>query len=131
MSDNLASLTARVRVLLDDPDAMIWTDILLTECLRLGLAEIQAHCPYPLSIAGLDDAVEGNLDQDLRLSSLLLQLAQQHALQQRQVQRGESFHPDPQKNTTVQNQALLAQALKDQLEQVRRYFLQRSPSSPF
>ncbi|MDO9084826.1 MAG: hypothetical protein Q7U53_01355 [Anaerolineaceae bacterium] len=131
MSENLAALTARLRVLLNDPDSMIWTEFLLTECLQLGLAEIQAHCPYSLSIAGLDDAVESNLDQEMRLSPLLLQLAQQHALQQRQVQRGETFHPDPQKNTTLQNQALLAQALKDQLEQVRRYFLQRSPSAPF
>jgi hypothetical protein len=131
MNDNLAALIARLQVLLDDSDGSIWAETLLTECVRIALAEIQRVCPQSLSIAGLDEAVESNLDQDLQLSPLLLQLAQQHALLQRQVQRSESFHPDPQKNTHQLTQPVQAKVLKDQLEQVRFYFLQRSQSTPF
>jgi hypothetical protein len=131
VSENLAALIVRLQMLLVDSDGSIWAETLLTECVRIALAEIQRVCPNSLSIAGLDEAAESNLDQDLQLSPLLLQLAQQHALLQRQVQRSESFHPDPQKNIHQLTQPVQVQQLKDQLEQVRRYFLQRSLTTPF
>lgn len=130
MAVNLTTLTARLQVLLDDPEAAIWSVALLEECIRLGLMEVQRACPYILTIAGLDDALESNLDQDIHLSPLVLQLAQHQALRQRQVQRSERFHPDPQRL----NQELLSpvsqEALQSVLDQVRRYFLQRSSTSP-
>ncbi len=126
MSDNLATLTTRLQVLLDDRDAAIWSGALLEECLRRALAQLQRVCPVPLAIAGLDGALQSNLDQEISLSPLLLQLAQQQALQQRQVQRSESFHPDPHKLMPLESASL-----QEQLEQVRRYFLQRSANSPY
>ncbi len=130
MSVNLTSLTTRLQVLLDDPDAVIWSAALLEECIRLALVEVQRVCPFALTIAGLDDALESNLDQDLSLSPLVLQLAQRQALRQRQVQRSERFHPDLQRL----NQELLSpvsdEGFQSVLDQVRRYFLQHSSTSP-
>lgn len=130
MPVNLTSLTARLQVLLDDPDSVIWSGALLEECIRLALVEVQHVCPYGLTIAGLDDAEESNLDQDVRLSPLVLQLAQQQALRQRQVQRSERFHPDPQRLSQDLLTPISAEGLQSVLDQVRRYFLQRSSTSP-
>ena len=130
MAVDLTSLTTRLRVLLDDSEALIWSNTLLEECLRLGLAEVQRVCPYVLTLSGLDDALESNLDQDIRLSPLVLQLAQQQALQQRQVQRSERFHPDPQGRNRVCLEPISAQGLQTVLDRVRCYFLQTSSTSP-
>lgn len=130
MPVDLTSLTARLQVLLDDPEAAIWSSALLEECIRLALAEVQRVCPYVLTISGLDDALESNLDQDLRLSPLVLQLAQQQALRQRQVQRSERFHPDPQRLSHDLLAPISEEGLQSVLDQVRRYFLQRSLTSP-
>jgi len=129
MPVNLTSLTTRLQVLLDDPDAGIWSGALLEECIRLALAEVQRVCPYAL-MAGLDDALESNLDQDLRLSPLVLQLAQRQALRQRQVQRSERFHPDPQRLSQELLSPVSDEGFQSVLDQVRRYFLQRSSTSP-
>ena len=131
MSDTLTTLTTRLQVLLDDPDAAIWPGDVLEECLRWGLGQIQRVCPTPLTIAGLDGALQSNLDQELCLSPLLLQLAQQQAWQHRQVQRSESFHPDPQRLNSEQLAPISQEGLQMVLEQVRRYFLQRSPTVPY
>ena len=130
MSVNLTSLTTRLQVLLDDPEAAIWSSALLEECIRLALAEVQRVCPYALTIAGLDDALDSNLDQDLRLSPLVLQLAQHQALRQRQVQRSERFHPDPQRLSQELPSPVSQEGLQTVLDEVRRYFLQRSSTSP-
>jgi hypothetical protein len=103
---------------------------LLEECIRLAVAEVQRVCPYALTIAGLDDALESNLDQDLRLSPLVLQLAQRQALRQRQVQRSERFHPDPQRLGHDLLAPVSADGMQSVLDQVRRYFLQTSSTSP-
>jgi hypothetical protein len=130
MSVNLTSLTTRLQVLLDDSEAAIWSGALLEECIRLALEEVQSVCPYALTIAGLDDALESNLDQDLRLSPLVLQLAQRQALRQRQVQRSERFHPDPQRLGHDLLAPVSADGMQSVLDQVRRYFLQTSSTSP-
>jgi hypothetical protein len=130
MSVNLTSLTARLQVLLDDPDEAIWSGTLLEECIRLAVAEVQRVCPYALTIAGMDDTLESNLDQDLRLSPLVLQLAQRQALRQRQVQRSERFHPDPQRLRQELLSPVSDEGFQSVLDQVRRYFLQRSSTSP-
>ena len=130
MSVNLTTLTARLQVLLDDPDASIWSDALLEECIRLALVEVQRVCPYALTIAGLDDALESNLDQDLSLSPLVRQLAQRQALRQRQVQRSERFHPDPQRSSQELLSPVSDEGFQSVLDQVRRYFLQHSSTSP-
>lgn len=131
MSADLNGLIQRLQVLLHDVDAEIWSVALLQECLRAALSELQAVCPQPLQIAGMDQALETNLDTELQLSPLLLQLAQKVALLQRQVQRSETFHPDP----TRQSQALVIasnqQDYQADLERVRLYFLQRSSTSPY
>ena len=64
MSADLATLSTRLQVLLDDPEAAIWSLDLLEECLRWGLGQLQRVCPAALTIAGLDGALESNLDQD-------------------------------------------------------------------
>ena len=130
MPVNLTSLTTRLQVLLDDPEAAIWSVALLEECIRLALAEVQRVCPYALTIAGLDEAPEINLDQDVRLSPLVLQLAQQQALRQRHVQRSERFHPDPQRLSSERFTPVSEEGLQSVLDQVRRYFLQHSSTSP-
>jgi len=131
MSVDLNGLIQRLQVLLHDADAEIWSVALLQECLRGALSELQSVCPHPLQIAGLDEALETNLDSALQLTPLLLQLAQQLALLQRQVQRSETFHPDP----TRQSQALVTasnkQDYQEDLERVRLYFLQHSSTSPY
>ena len=131
MSDSLTTLITRLRVLLQDVDGDIWSQGLLEECIRSALAEIQTVCPYPLTLSGLDDALETTLDQEIKLTPLLLQLAQQQALTQRQVERSETFHPDPTKQSTSMVQLLDRQGLREVMEKVRRYFLQRSTTSPY
>jgi hypothetical protein len=79
----------------------------------------------------LDDALETTLDQELKLSPLLLQLAQQQALLQRQVERSETYHPDPTKQATSMVEMLDSQGHREVLEKVRCYFLQRSTNSPY
>ncbi len=70
MSDTLMTLTTRLQVLLDDPDAAIWSGEVLEECLRWALGQIQRVCPFPLTIAGLDGELQSNLDQDIESESL-------------------------------------------------------------
>ena len=130
MAVDLTSLTTRLRVLLDDPEVVIWSDALLEECLRLALSQVQQVCPYVLTLAGLDEALESNLDQDIRLSPLVLQLAHRQALQQRQVQRSERFHPDPQRQGHDWLSPVSEEGLQSVLERVRCYFLQSSSTSP-
>ena len=131
MSADLTSLSARLRTLLHDVDGDIWSQSLLEECLRSALCEIQTVCPTSLQVAGLDDALITNLDDELLLSPLLLQIAQQQALLQRQIQRNESFHPDPTQQTSTLFAVSNRQDYQTSLELVRRYFLQRSSTSPY
>jgi hypothetical protein len=131
MSADLSGLIQRLQVLLHDVDEEIWSVALLQECVRGALRELQTVCPHTLLIAGLDEALETNLDLEISLSPLLLQLAQKLALLQRQVQRSETFHPDPNR----QSQALVStskqQDYQGDLERVRLYFLQRSSTTPY
>ena len=131
MSADLSSFLTRLQRLLNDPQAEIWSHSLLEECLRYALRELQQVCPHPLQINGMDAALQTTLDQEILLSPLLLLLAQQQALSQRQVHRSESFHPDPMKqiNPLIQPQRLWE--LKEEVERVRLYFLQHSPSTPY
>lgn len=131
MSDSLPTLITRLQVLLQDVEGEIWSEGLLEECMRSALVELQRVCPYPLKITGLDDALETTLDQELKLSPLLLQLAQQQALLQRQVERSETYHPDPTKQATSMVEMLDSQGHREVLEKVRCYFLQRSTNSPY
>lgn len=131
MSDGLIDLITRLQVLLQDGEGEIWSEGLLEECVRSAVGELQAVCPYTLQIAGLDGALETNIDQEIKLSPLLLQLAQQQALVQRQVERSETFHPDPTKQANSMVQMLDRQSQRTALDLVRRYFLQRSTTSPY
>jgi len=131
MSVDLSSLSSRLRVMLDDPEASIWSQAVLEECLRLGLVQVQEVCPYALSIAGLDEAQESNLDEDICLSPLVLRLAQQHALHQRQIQRSERYHPDPHATNRDLQAPIAWDSLQIVLDRVRLYFLQRSSTTPF
>lgn len=131
MSDDVSSLIVRLQILLQDVEGEIWSVSLLTECLRSALRELQAVCPNPLQIAGLDEALTTTLDEELTLSPLLLQIAQQQALLQRQVERSETFHPDPSKQTSTLFVAVEHQDYRAALEKVRCYFLQRSSTSPY
>lgn len=124
-------LIVRLRVLLNDPEALIWSDAILEECLRLALTRIQTVCPYDLTISGLDGGSETNLDQEIKLTPLLLQLASRQALKLRQGQRSELFHPDPQKSTNAALGIVPEEGVLHALDEVRRYFLQRSQSRPF
>jgi hypothetical protein len=131
MSVDLAAFRTRLQVLLNDPDADIWSVSLLEECLRAALRELQGVCPIALQIVGLDDALETTVDQELLLSPLILQIAQGYALTQRQVQRSESFHPDPAKQINTLCQPDRLQDLKAEVERVRLLFLQRSLTTPY
>lgn len=131
MSADLSGLIQRLQVLLHDVDEEIWSTALLQECLRSALSELQTVCPHPLQIAGLDEAVETNIDSELQLSLLLLQLAQQLALLQRQVQRSETFHPDPARQSQALVTASNKQDYQADLERVRLFFLQRSSTTPY
>lgn len=131
MSVDLSSLSSRLRIMLDDPEASIWSQAVLEECLRLGLGQVQEVCPYALSIAGLDEAQESNLDADICLSPLVLRLAQQHALHQRQIQRSERYHPDPHAISRDLQTPIAWDSLQTVLDRVRLYFLQRSSTTPF
>jgi len=131
MSSDLSGFLSRLQHLLNDQAAEIWSQSLLEECLRFALQELQQVCPYPLQISGMDDASQTTLDQEISLSPLLLLLAQQQALSHRQVQRSESFHPDPMKQIDPLTRGCRRQELKDEVEHVRLYFLQRSPTTPY
>jgi hypothetical protein len=131
MSLSLTSLLARLRTLLPDPQAEIWADAQLEECLRLALADVQSACPAVLTISGLDGALASNLDDEIKLSLLVLQFARQHARAQRLAARSELYHPDPQQITPLAQEELSPAQLQAVLEKVRLYFLQRSARLPY
>ncbi len=124
---DLASMKVRLGALLNDPAGEIWPDIVLEECIRMGLRELQMVCPYPLTLSGLDEALVSNLDDEVSMSPLLLRLSLVYAWQIRQQQRNETFHPDPK----VQEGTLLIASNVEQLERLRLSFLQRSTSNPY
>lgn len=131
MSIDVSSLIARLQILLQDVEEEIWSQSLLMECLRSALRELQVVCPNPIQIAGLDEALTTTLDEELMLSPLLLQMAQQQALLQRQVERSETFHPNLSKQTSTLFVDVDRQDYRAALEKVRCYFLQRSTTSPY
>lgn len=130
MSHTLDDLLQQTRSLLVDEDGNLWSTATLTECARLGLAALQTICPLKLSLAGMDEAEITLLDGGM--PAVLLRLTAWYAWQIRRQQRQEIYHPDPPSHA-VEGQWLLSEekALQQELETLRRSYLQRSTQVPY
>ena len=130
MDLNLDSFLVEMQQWLGDPDASIWPQEVLHNCLRQALAAVQRVCPLKLSIAGLDDALITVLADDM--PQLLVRLARVQAWQVRLMQRSELFQPDA--TRAIPAAALLDlenKQLQQDLENLRLSYLQRSSTLPY
>ena len=130
MDLNLDSFLTEMQQWLGDPDASIWPQEVLCNCLRQALAAVQRVCPLKLSIAGLDGALITVLADGI--PELLVRLARVQAWQVRLMQRSELFQPDAVK--AVPAAALLdleTKQLRQDLENLRLSYLQCSTTLPY
>ncbi len=87
----LISLLARVRSVLMDLNAQIWTDGVITEGLRLAVGEYALASAAPASLEGLDGASASSFPAGHE--SMLVWGAAAYAALARAVDRAESFQP--------------------------------------
>lgn len=85
----LSSLLTRVRALLMDDAAQIWSDAALSEALRLALGEYNLRAPDPAALEGLDGAAATTLSATHETA--LVWGAAAYAALARAVDRAESF----------------------------------------
>lgn len=125
----LSDLIFRLRWLLGNADGDLFADEMLTENLRLGLAELQKMCPVLLQVAGLDGAETTVLED---MEDLLIRQARVLVLWQRWQQRGETYHPDPLESADLEKMLRTErQALQAAFDQHRRSYLQGSATVPY
>jgi hypothetical protein len=130
MELNLDSTLAEVRQWLDDADAVVWSEEVLTGCLRQALAGLQRVYPLKITIAGLDGALVTILADEMPV--LLVRLACVHAWQTRLMQRSELFQLDAvQASHAVTMLEQENHRLQQELENLRLSYLQRSSTLPY
>lgn len=94
----LGELIARLRVYLQDLGAILWSDEVLTEAVRLALAEYNFSLQVSPAdtLAGLDGAEVTSLPAELE--GLLLIGSIGYALESRSLKRSEGYDPSPGRN---------------------------------
>ncbi len=93
MSENLTSLTARVRCLLKDSPGLAWNEAELGECIHQALDDLNQAAGQAWSLSGLDGAISTDLPDGL--ASLLIRGAAAYALLMLAAGRADLFNFQP------------------------------------